>query len=82
MLGYEYVLQSSRGGIRPFANCSPNVLRNPAAGSPVTLCLRGFDSRMGMRHVLRLRGEVAAAAAAAGASGAAVTAALASTTGR
>lgn len=57
--------------IRPFANCSPNVLRNPAAGSPVTLCLRGFDSRMGMRHVLCFRGEVAAAAAAAAGGGAA-----------
>lgn len=36
---------------RPFANCSPNALTIPAAGSPVTLStLHGFDSRMGMRH--------------------------------
>lgn len=44
---------------RPFANCSPNALTNPAAGSPVTLCLHGFDSRMGMRHVPRVWREAA-----------------------
>lgn len=54
--------------IRPFANYSPNVLRNPAAGPPMTLCLGGFDSRMGMRHVPRFRREIAAAAVTAAAS--------------
>lgn len=44
---------------RPFANCSPNALTIPAAGSPVTLCLHGFDSRMGMRHVPRVWREAA-----------------------
>ena len=47
-----------RRGTRPFANCSPNALTIPAAGSPVTLCLRGFDSRMGMRHVPRFGGRL------------------------
>jgi hypothetical protein len=49
----------------------------PLAADPtVTSCLRGgFDSRMGMRHVPRFRGEIAAAAAAA--AGAAATAACA-----
>ncbi|KAG7196852.1 hypothetical protein KM043_014488 [Ampulex compressa] len=60
----QSVLQGSRG-TRPSANCSPNALRNPAAGSPVTLCLRGFDSRMGMRQVPRSGGRVTAAATAA-----------------